>query len=92
MAERIAILEKADYQAGKVTTDYVFVVDDLITSGITLAYCARAIKKQNPRVKVYGLAPGKHAYLDDFTLDLQRSPNRHILPMWDELWYRYDKR
>ena len=92
LEQRIEILEKANYQAGDVTTEYVFVVDDLITSGITLSYSARAIKKQNPQAKVYGLAPGKHDYWNDSDPNFQGSPNSHIPPEWDQLWYTHDKR
>ena len=88
--ERIAILESADYQAGKVTTEYVFVVDDLITTGLTLSFIAGAIENQNPQVRVYGLAPGKHAYLSHFGADRQHFPNGHIPPEWDQLWNEHE--
>ncbi len=90
--QRIEILEEANFQAGDVTTENVFVVDDLITSGITLSYSARAIKKQNPQAKVYGLAPGKHEYWNEYDPNFQGSPNSHIPPAWNQLWYKFDKR
>ena len=88
--ERRAILEKADYRADNVTTAYVFVVDDLITTGLTLSYIAGAIKNQNPEVKVYGLAAGKHAYQSHFSSVGQPSANSHIRPEWNRLWYAHD--
>ncbi len=90
MPERRAILDKADYKAGDLTTGYVFVVDDLITTGLTLSYIAGAIKNQNPEVKVYGLAPGKHAYRSDFQAGRRCLPNSHIPREWDRLWSQHD--
>ena len=88
--ERKQILEEADYQAREVTTANVFVLDDLITTGLTLCYSASAIKNRNPEVKVYGLAPGKHAYRRDFQAGRRCLPNSHIPPEWDRLWKKHD--
>ena len=90
LAESKAILDNANYMAGDVSTGYVFVVDDLITSGLTMSYSARAIKDQNPQVNVYGLAPGKHAYRSHFSSVGQPSANSHIRPEWNRLWYAHD--
>ena len=53
---RMEILEAANFRSQKVATSRVIVVDDLITSGLTLSYSAKAIKALNPNVRVFGLA------------------------------------
>ena len=88
--ERRAILEAASFTASNVNTPYVIVVDDLITSGLTLSYSARAIKNQNPQTKVYGLALGKHEYLSNFDDADKASPNDHIPAKWAQLWQMHD--
>lgn len=88
--ERINILEAAAFTSTAVTTSRIIVVDDLITSGLTLSYSAKAIKDQNPWVSVYGLALGKHEYLHNLGEDDQDHPNSHIPVVWDELWQRHD--
>ena len=89
--ERSALLEAASFTAGNVTTPRVIVVDDLITTGLTLSYSAKAIKNQNPQVDVYGLALGKHEYLNNFDEDDQNSPNGHIPAEWDRIWNTHDR-
>ena len=90
--EREDILSSAEYQAGVVSTPNVFVLDDLITSGLTLSTIAIAIKASNPSIRVYGLALAKNAYRDYLVDTNQDSTNDHIPAEWERLWTRYDKR
>lgn len=89
--ERRAILEAANFTAGDVSTPNVIVVDDLITSGLTLSFSSKAIKNQNPRARVYGLALGKHEYLGNLEEDEQSHPNDHIPSEWAQLWQMHDR-
>ena len=89
--DRSAILEAANFSAGNVSTPRVIIVDDLITSGLTLSYSAMAMKARNPGIRVYGLALGKHEYLHNLADDLKESPNRHIPAEWDQLWSMHDR-
>ena len=90
--ERADILSSAEYTAGVVSTPNVFVLDDLITSGLTLSTIATAIKARNPSIKVYGLALAKNAYREYLVNTNQNSTNDHIPAEWEQLWTRYDKR
>ena len=89
--ERRAILEAANFSARNVNTPRVIIVDDLITSGLTLSYSATAIKARNPRAQVYGLALGKHEYLSNLADEIKGSPNQHIPDGWDQLWSMHDR-
>ena len=82
--KRTDILSSANYKATIFTTPNVFVVDDFITTGLTLAEIATAIKSANPDVKVYGIVLGKNEYSD------RPVTNDHISSAWEEAWRRYD--
>ena len=86
VAERQSILSDAEYSSGAVSTPYVFVLDDFITSGSTLSEVASATKDANPGVAVYGVAVGKNerrSYLPSIS-------NDHIPLEWDQAWKEYD--
>lgn len=90
--ERADILSSAEYTAGVISTPNVFVLDDLITSGLTLSTIATVIKDKNPGIRVYGLALAKHAYREGLANTNQGSTNDHIPSEWEQIWTRYDKR
>ncbi len=90
--ERSEILSSAEYTAGAVSTSNVFVLDDLITSGLTLSTIATAIKDRNPGIRVYGLALAKNANRQYLASTSQDSTNGHIPSEWEQLWARYDKK
>lgn len=90
--ERADILSSAEYTAGVVSTPNVFVLDDFITSGLTLSTIATAIKDKNPGIRVYGMALAKHAYRQSLASANQDSTNDHIPSEWEQIWTRYDKR
>ena len=92
VSERIEILEAANFASSEVGTPRVIIVDDLITSGLTLSYSAGAIKTKNPEVKVFGLALGKHENLWNLEDNLRESPNRHIPAEWNQIWATHDRR
>ena len=53
------ILGNANFSANNVATRRVIVVDDLITSELTLSHSTAAIKRQNRETTVFGLALGQ---------------------------------
>ena len=80
--ERRSIIRDARYHAGRVNTPVVFVVDDFITSGATMAGITCAIKSANSEVSVYGMALG-WSYARS---RLEGAPNGAIPAEIDQLW------
>jgi hypothetical protein len=85
---RDAELDKAAYVAGKIDRKVVFVVDDFITRGSTLARIAQAIQASNAKAQVYGVALGK-TERQSFWPGLS---NNHVAEKWDELWEKGERK
>ncbi len=84
--------ERAAEIAGKysivhsITTDYVCILDDLITRGDTMADIVRAIKEHNHRVMVFGLVLGKsetYSYAIDNGHEIS---NDHVPSEYATMW------
>ena len=68
--------------------DALIVLDDFITRGDTLAEIRRAVHEYNPKVKVIGLALGKHEKTDWAQCKGLDVSNSHIPTAWNTLWQR----
>jgi hypothetical protein len=79
---RSAELDKANYQAAKMSADTFFVFDDIVTRGDTLSRIALAIHAANPRSTVYGVALAK----SESVAYCPNPDNDQVLPRWDTLW------
>lgn len=80
--ERGAELDNAQYAAQHVSATHVLIVDDLITRGGTMSRIAQALLRENPSLKIGGIALGKtdrRAYWGNLT-------NDHVPARWDTLW------
>jgi len=89
-AERAAEVAGKYSMSHTITTDYVCILDDLITRGDTMADIVRAIKERNPRVLIFGLVLGKsetHSYVQERGLDINNSqvPADYAV-MWDSAY------
>ena len=86
------MLDQAGYESSAIDADTILVFDDFITRGSTLSHIAQAILRENPRVRVYGLAlcktEGRGFNKDRFGVELS---NDHVPGEWRTLWDRGKK-
>lgn len=83
--ERRKILSEAGYYSDHPDTSLVVIVDDFLTTGLTLCAITEAIKSARPDVHVYGLALAKNEYANR-VISNASTPNDHIRPSWMKRW------
>ena len=93
IAKRQVILDAANFRAGRIDAEIIFVIDDFITTGSTLSRIARTIRASNREVEyIYGIAFGKNE-----TLEFHRNrhntelTNDHVPDEWADEWKRGEK-
>lgn len=85
IAERRKILDEAGYRSGRPDTPSVVIVDDFLTTGLTLCAITKAMKSARPGVLVYGLALAKNEYWSRVVSN-SSTANDHIRPGWMKRW------
>ena len=84
---RKAILDEADFRAGRIEGENIVIFDDFITRGTTMSHIGVAIAESNPGARIYGVALGNNQrvqYVEEVLwLDIG---NEHIPDGWDRLW------
>lgn len=85
IVERKRILDKAEYRSNRTDTSVVVVVDDFLTTGLTLCAIIEALKSARSDVRVYGLALAKNEYAYRVISSVS-TPNDHIHPGWMKRW------
>ena len=85
-ARRKALLI-ADYKASKLDDKFesVVIVDDIVTSGMTMGFVATAILQSNPGVKIIGFALGRHLRTENLPVSFEKA-NTHIPNELAEIW------
>jgi len=67
--------QSAGWRCKQLLADHIFIVDDVVTTGTTMKYIAKAISRANPHATVYGIVLGRYVssgyggYWDNSHLD-----------------------
>ena len=84
--KRRRVLEEADYRSAPIEAASVLIFDDLITRGATLSHIARAIRRANPRVTVYGVGLAKTERRGFWQQRGDEISNVHVPETWARAW------
>ena len=80
-------LDKAEFRASELDDrcKNVMIVDDIVTTGLTMVYVANAIHQSNPLVKIVGFALGRHKPKDYLAVSFDEA-NSEIPDELAEIW------
>ena len=84
LMQRKNTIKEANYRSEIIELENILILDDLITSGTTMSYVARAIRASNEKIKnVYAIALGKN---EKRSICPEGISNSHVPPEYEIYW------